>query len=91
MAYSLDIWYVALSSGPLPRLFKLCPGQYWPRPGVHLFYIDGYRKNFDRFLSETDLSVSLCPICIYYTKDAQHWLGYFAWCQMELYLTLDLV
>ena len=30
-----DIWYVALSNGPLPRLFKECPwGQKWPRPGV---------------------------------------------------------
>ena len=41
-----------------------------------------YRKNFELFLSETDLSFSLCPTNL--TKDAQHGLGRFAW--MELYL-----
>ena len=36
-AQSLDIWHVALSSRPLPRLFKLSPlGQYWSRPGGYL-------------------------------------------------------
>ncbi len=44
-AYSLDIWYVALSSGCLPCLFKLCSlGQNWPRPRVLLVYIDLCRK-----------------------------------------------
>ena len=33
-AKNLAIWYVALSSVPLPKLFKLCPwGQNWA-PGV---------------------------------------------------------
>ena len=31
-AYSLDIWYVASPSKPLPSLFKLCHrGPKWPR------------------------------------------------------------
>ena len=36
---SLDIWYVASPSGPLPSLFKL-----WPRPGGQMFYIGLYRE-----------------------------------------------
>jgi len=35
MAYSLDMWYVASSSGPLQRLYKLCPlGRKQPHQGV---------------------------------------------------------
>ena len=43
-AQNFHIWHVALSSGPLQRLPKLCPwGQNWPRPGGHQFYIELYR------------------------------------------------
>ena len=50
-AQSLNIWYIASSSGPLPKLLKLSPwGQKWPRPGGHLFYIDLYRENFKNLL-----------------------------------------
>ena len=43
---SLDIWYVASLSVPLPSLFKLCPwGQKWPNPGGHMFYIALFRAN----------------------------------------------
>ena len=49
MPKSFDIWYVASSSGPLPRLCKLCPlGQNWPNPGGHRFiqtYIGKTYKN----------------------------------------------
>ena len=43
---SLDIKHVALCSGPLPRLHKLCPwGQDWPLPRGHIFNIEIYREN----------------------------------------------
>ena len=43
---TIDIWYLALPSGPLPSLFKLQPwGQKWPRPGGHMFYIENVKKN----------------------------------------------
>ena len=46
---ALIIWYVASPSGPLLKLFNLCPlGQKWPRPGGHMFFI--HEKIF---LSET--------------------------------------
>ena len=38
---SLDIWYLASPSGPLPSL----PGQKWPHPGGHMIYIGLYREN----------------------------------------------
>ena len=48
---SLDIWRVALSSGPLPRLHKSCPWvQDWPRPRGHMFYIEIYRENLKNLL-----------------------------------------
>ena len=46
-ALSLDIWYVASPSRPLPRLFKLCSG-------AHMFYIGVYWEKYEKiFLSET--------------------------------------
>jgi len=36
------IWYIALSRGPLPKLFKFTPpprGQNWPRPGVTILHL----------------------------------------------------
>ena len=37
---TVDIWYVASTSGPKPSLFKLCVwGQKWAGPGGHMFYI----------------------------------------------------
>ena len=45
---SLDIWYVASSSRPLPSLFKLWPrGQKWLHPMGHIFYIYLYRANMN--------------------------------------------
>ena len=41
MAQGFDIWCVALSCGPLPRLFKQYPwGQKWPHPRGNLFHTD---------------------------------------------------
>jgi len=41
-AQSFHIWYIALSIGPLPKLFKLCPwDQNWPRPGVTILHWQG--------------------------------------------------
>ena len=46
---SLDIWYEALPSKPLPRLFKLYPlGQIWPHPEVHTLYIGLYKKKHEK-------------------------------------------
>ena len=55
IAYSIDIWYVASTSRPLPNLFKLFPwGQKWARPGSHMFYIGLYWEKHEKiFLSET--------------------------------------
>jgi len=45
-AQSYHIWYIAISRGPLPKLFKLCPlGQNWPRPGGHNFTLNYVRKS----------------------------------------------
>ena len=42
-AQTFDILYVALPSGPLPRLFKLYPwGQNWPRPSGSLILHNSY-------------------------------------------------
>ena len=50
-AWSLDIWYVASTSGPLSSLFKLYPwGQKWSRPGGHIFYIGLYREMWKNLL-----------------------------------------
>jgi len=51
-AQSFHIWYVASSSGPLPKLFKLCPwGHNWPRPGGgSQFNIELYKETFKRHL-----------------------------------------
>ena len=44
-AQSFHIWYIALSKGPLPKLFKICPwGQNWPWPGGHNFTLNYIRK-----------------------------------------------
>ena len=38
---NLDIWYVAMSSGPLQIVFKSYPyGQNLPHPGGQMFYIE---------------------------------------------------
>jgi len=43
MGKSLDIWHVTLSSGPLPRLFKVWPwGLNWPHPGCYGFSLYVY-------------------------------------------------
>jgi len=58
-AQSFHIWYIASSTGPLPKLFKLSPwGQnwprpFWPRPGVHNFTLNYKRKTANNFLSWT--------------------------------------
>ena len=40
-AQSFYILNIALSRGPLPKLFKLCPWvQNWPRPGGHNFTLN---------------------------------------------------
>ena len=50
-AQSFYIWYIALSRGPLPKLFKLCPwGQNWPSRGWSQFYIELYKEKFKRHL-----------------------------------------
>jgi len=51
-AQSFNIWYIALSRRPLPKLFKLCPwGQNWPRPGGHNFTLNYIRKTANDFFS----------------------------------------
>ena len=46
---SLDIWYVASPSGPLPSLFKLCPwGQKRPCPGVTCLTLAYIGKNMKK-------------------------------------------
>ena len=47
--YSLDIWYVASQSGPLPSLFKLDPGvKNGPGPGLHVLHRLIYGKNMKK-------------------------------------------
>ena len=46
-ALSFRVWYVALSRGPIPKLFKLCSwGQNWPRPGYYNFTLSCYNQLF---------------------------------------------
>ena len=54
-AQSLDIWFEASPSEPLPSLFKLYLwGQKWPHPRGHMIYIGLYREKHEKiFLSET--------------------------------------
>jgi len=53
-AQSFYIWYITLSRGPLPKLFKLCPwGQNWHSPGGHSFTLNYMRKTSNDFLSWT--------------------------------------
>jgi len=53
-AQSFHILYIALSRGPLPKLFKLCPfGQNWPRPGGHNFTLNYIRKSSNDIFSWT--------------------------------------
>ena len=53
-AQSFQIWYIASSWGPLPKLFKLCPwGQNWPRPGGHNFTLNYIRKSSKDIFSWT--------------------------------------
>jgi len=53
-AQSFNIWYIASSRGPLPKLFKLCPlGQNWPRPGGHNLTLNYIRKSWNDFFSWT--------------------------------------
>jgi len=53
-AQSFNIWYIASSRGPLPKLFKLCPwGQNWPRPGGHNITLNYIRKTANDFFSWT--------------------------------------
>ena len=63
---AFDIWYIASSSGPLPRLLKLLPwGQKWPYPGADMFYIDLYiAKNFKNLLKVQGLGLGylVCSI-----------------------------
>ena len=45
-AISLDIWFVASPSGPLPSLFKSYPwGWKWPAPGSNVLQRLIYREN----------------------------------------------
>ena len=70
-AWSLDIWYVASPSGPLPSLFKWCPwGQNWPHPGGHKFE---HRNKI--FFSETrciELWYLLCDISLWTSTKIVH-------------------
>jgi len=53
-AQSFHIWYIALSRGPLPKMFKLCTwGQNWPWPGGHNFKLNNIRKTSNDFFSWT--------------------------------------
>ena len=53
-AQGFHIWYIAYSSGPVPKLFKLCPlGQNWPRPRGHNFTLNYIRKRRNDFFSWT--------------------------------------
>ena len=48
-AQVFDIWYIASSSGPLRKFWKLLPwGPKWPCPRVHCFYIELYRENLKK-------------------------------------------
>ena len=50
----INIWYIASSRGPLPKLFKLCLwGQNWPRPGRHNFTLNYIRKSSNNIFSWT--------------------------------------
>ena len=57
---SLDIWYVASPSGPLPILFQLCHrGQKWPLPRI-TFCIGLYREKDETiFFYETTMPRAL--------------------------------
>jgi len=51
MAQSFHIWYIPLTRGTLPKLFKLSPwGQNRPRPRGHNFYIELYKENIKQLL-----------------------------------------
>jgi len=53
-AQSFYIWYIALSRGLLPKLFKLCPwAQNWPRHGGHKFTLIYIRKTSNDIFSLT--------------------------------------
>jgi len=53
-AQNFHIWYIASSTYPLPKLFKLCHwGQNWPRPGGHNFTYNYIRNISNKFLSFT--------------------------------------
>ena len=47
--YCLDIWVVALSSGPLQSFVQIKPlGLKWARPGDRIFYIGLDRVNMNK-------------------------------------------
>jgi len=51
-AQSFHIWFITLSRGPLPTLFKLWSwGQNWPRTGGQNFTLNVYRKSLNDFFS----------------------------------------
>jgi len=53
-AQSFHIWYIALSRGLIPKLFKLSPwGQNWPRLGSLNFTLKYIRKTSNNFFSWT--------------------------------------
>ena len=47
LPWSLDIWYVASSSGPLSNV-RYALGLKWARPGAHMFNIGLYRENMKK-------------------------------------------
>jgi len=53
-AKSVHIWYIALSRGPLLKLFKWCRwGQNWPRPGGYNFTLNYITKSLNDIFSWT--------------------------------------
>ena len=53
-AQSFYFWYIALSGGPLPKFFKLCPwGKNWPHPWGHNFTLNYIRKSLNDIFSWT--------------------------------------